>query len=246
MSLLAAFQDRALGAPFTDPDFGRPAALPPPKLQVGSGWGQRKGKDGITRLHAGMDIGMPEGTPLLAIADGTVIRVQLKDVDAAGIWVGIRHDNGMVSRYLHNSRPPPVSLGQRVKKGQVIGYSGNTGRSDGPHLHFSLHAPKELLPAIQATVGKPKGGWGEDGTYETAIPAEPWVPVDGYRLSTIAKLAAQGIPIRSERKLASGLPAFRSALAQPKVAVLGGMIFLGALAGILGYRRYQLRTDAPV
>lgn len=209
---------------FQDPGFGRPAALSPPLLQVGSAWGPRTISTGA-HVHHGLDIAMPQGTPLLAVADGTVIRVQPTDVDAAGIWVGIRHDNGMISRYLHNSRPPAVGLNQRVKKGQVIGWSGNTGSSTGPHLHFALHAPETLLPAIEAAVGKPTGGWGPSSKYGIAIPAEPWVPVDGYRISTRAKLAAQKIPIRTMRSPTPQVPT------HPAVVVAGAGVL--ALASLL-------------
>jgi len=87
------------------------------------------------RPHHGTDFGARRGTPLYAVADGVVIY--------AG-WMGgygkvtkIRHSDGFVSLYAHQSRFR-LKRGAQVKKGQIIGYVGSTGRSTGPHLHFGL------------------------------------------------------------------------------------------------------------
>ncbi len=87
------------------------------------------------RLHAGIDIAVPEGTPLRAADGGTV---------AIAGWTGgygnytcINHGGGVSTCYGHQSRIA-VSVGQSVSQGQVIGYSGNTGNSTGPHLHFEV------------------------------------------------------------------------------------------------------------
>lgn len=212
-----------------DPQFSRPAPESV-RLTVGSPWGPRG-----DHVHHGIDLGMPEGTPLLALADGVVIRVQPDVVDEAGRWVGVRYPNGMVSRHLHMVRVGDVAVGQAVRRGQVIGYAGNTGRSSGPHLHLALHAPAELLPAIEAEVGKPTGGWGPSSKYGVAIPAEPWVPVDGYRLTTLAKLAAQGIPTYVSRA--------RWTPTQTKGAIVIGALGL-ALVGVGLAVRYRRRKDA--
>ena len=87
------------------------------------------------RLHAGIDIAVPEGTPLRAADGGTV---------AIAGWTGgygnytcVNHGGGVSTCYGHQSRIA-VSVGQSVSQGQVIGYSGNTGNSTGPHLHFEV------------------------------------------------------------------------------------------------------------
>ncbi len=87
------------------------------------------------RPHHGTDFGARRGTPLLAVNAGTVIfsgRMR-----GYGNVVKIKHAGGYVSLYAHQSRRR-VKVGQHVKKGQVIGYVGSTGRSTGPHLHFGL------------------------------------------------------------------------------------------------------------
>ena len=90
---------------------------------------------GTRRLHAGTDFGVDEGTPVHA-ADGGVV-VEAGWVSGYGYTVIIDHGNGMSTLYAHNSEVA-VSPGQTVSKGQVVSYSGNTGGSTGPHLHFEV------------------------------------------------------------------------------------------------------------
>lgn len=85
--------------------------------------------------HNGTDFAMPTGTPITAPANGRVERTAYHH--AAGNYVDIRHDNGYRTRYLHLSRSL-VQRGDRVKMGQRIALSGNTGRSTGPHLHYEV------------------------------------------------------------------------------------------------------------
>lgn len=93
------------------------------------------------KLHGrnGVDFGGPRGSSIMAAASGQVVK------SVGGGWNGgygqfvvVRHDNGTETLYSHLSGVI-VSRGQRVVKGQVIGYLGNTGRSTGPHLHFEVH-----------------------------------------------------------------------------------------------------------
>ena len=90
---------------------------------------------GTRRLHAGTDFGVDEGTPVHA-ADGGVV-VEAGWISGYGYTVIIDHGNGMSTLYAHNS-DVAVSPGQTVSKGQVVSYSGNTGGSTGPHLHFEV------------------------------------------------------------------------------------------------------------
>lgn len=88
-----------------------------------------------TKMHAGVDIGVPEGTSVIAVKGGTVVEATYHE--SYGYYVTIDHGNGLKTRYAHNKRNV-VSVGQTVKGGQLIALSGNTGRSTGPHLHFEV------------------------------------------------------------------------------------------------------------
>jgi murein DD-endopeptidase MepM/ murein hydrolase activator NlpD len=91
----------------------------------------------FVKAHNGVDYGTPVGTPVWAVADGVVTRAGYDG--AAGNRVCIRHRNGFETCYLHLSGfGRGVRAGSRVNQKQVIAYSGNTGRSTGPHLHYAL------------------------------------------------------------------------------------------------------------
>lgn len=89
----------------------------------------------VNKLHTGIDLGVATGTPVYAMADGEVIIARY--YGAYGNTVVINHGGGITSLYGHNSQIL-VSEGQKVKKGQMISKSGNTGFSTGPHLHFEV------------------------------------------------------------------------------------------------------------
>lgn len=105
---------------------------------------------GFSGWHPGLDIACRMGTPVVASADGTVIRAGWDNM-GYGWMVWIEHDNGYKTLYAHLSRYD-VDAGQIVRQGQLIGLSGNSGNSLGPHLHFeiSLNGAKQnvmrLLP----------------------------------------------------------------------------------------------------
>jgi murein DD-endopeptidase MepM/ murein hydrolase activator NlpD len=108
-----------------------------------SGFGYRWG-----RMHEGIDISVPEGTPIRAAADGTVILEQSEyESGGYGNYTCIDHGGGLSTCYAHQSSFA-VSVGAQVSQGDLIGYSGNTGHSTGPHLHFEVRingAPTDPL-----------------------------------------------------------------------------------------------------
>jgi peptidoglycan DL-endopeptidase CwlO len=100
---------------------------------VTSGFGYRWG-----RMHEGIDISVPEGTPIRAAADGTVILMQSEyESGGYGNYTCIDHGGGLSTCYAHQSSFA-TSVGAQVSQGDLIGYSGNTGNSTGPHLHFEV------------------------------------------------------------------------------------------------------------
>ena len=121
------------------------------------------GEQRTTHIHNGIDIKVPVGTPVKAIADGTVVVVGPSE--GYGYWVGINHGlvNGtkVSSEYGHLSKWI-VNNGQKVKQGQIIGYSGNTGYSFGPHLHLTIRH------------GNPGKGGGKA--------VNPWIYIDRKKL----------------------------------------------------------------
>ncbi len=86
--------------------------------------------------HTGMDLALPEGTEIRAVADGTVLFTRASST-GYGVHVVINHGGGVATLYGHCSKIL-VGEGQRVTKGQTIALSGNTGRSTGPHLHLEF------------------------------------------------------------------------------------------------------------
>lgn len=104
---------------------------PNPTAVVTSCFGQRWG-----RLHAGVDLAAPDGTPIVAAGAGVVVRAGV--AEGYGNAVLIDHGNGYLTHYGHLSKIT-VAVGQHVAAGQQIGNEGSTGHSTGPHLHFEVH-----------------------------------------------------------------------------------------------------------
>ncbi|SFU91276.1 peptidoglycan DD-metalloendopeptidase family protein [Alicyclobacillus macrosporangiidus] len=107
---------------------------PSPSYVITSGFGYRSLGGG--EFHPGVDIGCPVGTPVYATNNGTVEDAGWNS-GGYGIWVKIDNGNGIETVFGHLSRTA-VHPGQRVAKGQVIGYSGATGNVTGPHLHYEV------------------------------------------------------------------------------------------------------------
>ncbi|TVX85624.1 M23 family metallopeptidase [Paenibacillus agilis] len=110
--------------------------LPATHKRVTSPFSTRKDPfTGKISYHKGVDFRAAIGTEIYAMDDATVSHAG--DANTAGIMVILNHGNGVVSKYMHLDEVK-VSAGQKVTKGDLIGLSGNTGRSTAPHLHFQI------------------------------------------------------------------------------------------------------------
>ncbi|MBI3304559.1 MAG: peptidoglycan DD-metalloendopeptidase family protein [Deltaproteobacteria bacterium] len=117
--------------------------FPVPTGEVSSGFGPRPDPlEGDERFHSGMDIAAPAGSPIKAVAAGSV--VFSGRADGYGNLVVIDHGDGLVTRYAHTGASL-VSTGQQVAAGQEIALVGTSGRSTGPHLHFEVHKEGEPI-----------------------------------------------------------------------------------------------------
>ncbi len=145
----------AKGAP-AKVSFAIPSSNPVDLMALSSNFGPRRAPiRGASRMHKGMDIPGPVGTPIHATADGIIGRAQW--VSGYGKYVEIEHGNAIETRYGHMSALN-VSSGQRIRKGDIIGYMGSTGRSTGSHLHYEVRVGGEavnptafLAPSVQSS-----------------------------------------------------------------------------------------------
>ena len=123
-------------SPIPRPTISVPSRMPLEGAQLTSGYGMRTHPVlGGRRRHQGIDLAAPTGTPVYATADGVVGRADW--YSSYGLYISVNHGAAMETRYAHLSRLA-VTAGDFVKKGDVIGYVGSTGRSTGPHLHYEV------------------------------------------------------------------------------------------------------------
>jgi murein DD-endopeptidase MepM/ murein hydrolase activator NlpD len=151
------------------------------------GWSRYHPILGIYRAHLGTDYGANYGTPVYAVADGSVVSAG-RDRGYGNVVV-LRHHNGYTTRYAHlRSFAKSVQGGRRVKQNQVIGYVGSTGLATGPHLHFELRQN-----------GRPVD------SRKVKLPGAPPIPAD-YR-SEFKRLVAERLALLEQAvtpKYASG------------------------------------------
>ncbi len=102
---------------------------------AGFGSARRYAPGGPVSYHTGLDLAAPEGTPIHAANDGTVLLA--RELPISGNVVAIDHGDGVVSLYFHQSKIL-VHEGESVKRGEIIGLVGTTGLSTGPHLHWEM------------------------------------------------------------------------------------------------------------
>jgi len=117
-------------------------------------------------FHSGVDYGAARGTPVEATADGTVIYASWHP-NHTGNTVKIRHSNGYITLYGHLSKFGRYKVGQRVQQHDIVGYVGSTGRSTGPHLHYTIyHHNKPINPLKLKNVSGPPIPKGEMDEFE--------------------------------------------------------------------------------
>ena len=95
---------------------------------------------GYPKWHNGVDLGIPEGSPIFASSSGRIKTVNPDPTVPSGIFIVLDHQNGMSSSYSHLSEVV-VNKGEFVPQGALIGLSGNTGSSTGAHLHWVVRDP---------------------------------------------------------------------------------------------------------
>ncbi len=126
--------------------FSFPSGLPVSASSLTSGFGMRAHPLlGVRRPHLGIDLAAPIGTPIFATSDGTVSRAQW--LGGYGLFLALEHGNGVETRYGHMSQLN-VASGQRVRKGDVIGFVGSTGMSTGPHLHYEMRVNGQAVNPV--------------------------------------------------------------------------------------------------
>lgn len=109
----------------------------PYKINARSPYGWRKHPiTGKRTFHHGVDVAMPVGTPLTAPADGVVVKKGFGS--SGGHTLILKHADDVFTVYYHLEKPSHFLVGSRFVTGELIGYSGNTGASTGPHLHFEV------------------------------------------------------------------------------------------------------------
>jgi len=139
--------------------------------------------------HNGVDLAAPVGTPIISTGDGVVSRVG--NHPFAGRYIDINHSGTFETRYLHLSKVL-VKRGQRIKRGQKIALTGNSGRSTGPHLHFELHVDGHPVNPLTADI-------------PTAAKV-PDIELVSFKAQVSKQLASMQSRISSDLVLATGSP----------------------------------------
>ena len=135
--LFASWKSTSVGSvPVRTRTVSIPSRMPLEGASMSSGFGMRTHPVlGGRRGHKGIDLASPMGSPIYATADGVVTRADW--FSSYGLYISLDHGAQLETRYGHLSRLN-VAEGQVVRKGDLIGYVGSTGRSTGPHLHYEV------------------------------------------------------------------------------------------------------------
>ena len=141
-----------------------PSGMPVQGVRLSSDYGMRTHPVlGGRRSHNGVDLAGASGTPVYATADGVVSKAQYWG--SYGNYIQIEHGGQLETRFAHLSAYN-VAAGQKVRKGELIGYVGSTGRSTGPHLHYEVRVsgdpvdPRPYMYTPQMALAAGEGGQG--------------------------------------------------------------------------------------
>ncbi|HLV06706.1 MAG TPA: M23 family metallopeptidase [Croceibacterium sp.] len=132
-----------IATPAPLPSVSIPSRMPLDNATLTSSYGMRTHPVlGGRRNHNGIDLAQPTGTPVYATADGIVSKAER--FGSYGNYIQIEHGGELQTRYAHLSGYA-ISAGEQVRKGQLIGFVGSTGRSTGPHLHYEVRVAGEAV-----------------------------------------------------------------------------------------------------
>lgn len=192
------------GAMFAASSIGEQRSMPigqPVAGHITSLYGMRRHPIlGYVRMHAGIDFGAPYGSPIYAVADGTVSYSGRHG--GHGNYVRIEHAGGLGTGYGHMSRIA-VGYGEHVHAGEVIGYVGSSGLSTGPHLHFEAYQGGHTInPAGISMMGRPQIDEGARDAFQARLRSLLLVQ-PGAALGPIAPVASEQQAHREIDRLAS-------------------------------------------
>jgi murein DD-endopeptidase MepM/ murein hydrolase activator NlpD len=149
-----------------------PSRMPVEGASLTSGYGMRNHPVlGGRRQHRGVDLAMPTGTPVYATADGVISKAEW--FSSYGLYIAVEHGAAIQTRFGHLSRLA-VAAGQPVKKGDLIGYVGSTGRSTGPHLHYEVRIAGTAVNPVPYMQGNVR-----TAPVATPAPVTTWAQGDG-------------------------------------------------------------------
>lgn len=163
---------------------GWPGFRPPTrKPLVSSGWGASREYRATAAnprpTHYGLDFSASIGTPIYSVGDGVVTFINSLFNSHAGLWVRVKHKDGLTSEYLHLSEIH-VKPGDSVNNDTVLGLSGDTGASGPgshvPHLHLTMRADPAGLKMYKARFNMPASSDPSSNRAGLAVPGEPIIP----------------------------------------------------------------------